>query len=180
MKKVSFVLLLVAVVLSLTMGTVLAQTTTGERKGTIQGLVYEDVDGDGKCVNTGVEGENPVEGVDIEFVSSDEQTVFTLYSGPDGIYGAFAMGFSYWKLTAKPSSDWVVTSENPVYIPIFEDSLVATGVNFCVQKAGARGAAVVLPQSGGAYQGWWTAVIAFAALTLIGTGAALEVKRRFS
>jgi hypothetical protein len=123
----------------------------GERRGTIQGLVYEDLNGDGRCINTGIAGEGPVEGIPIEFVSSDEQTVITLYSGEGGIYGLYAAGHSYWAVTAKPISEWVVTSQATLYAPIFEDGLAQTGVNFCVQKTTSQGQArvvAILPAAG--------------------------------
>jgi hypothetical protein len=135
--------------------------------GSIQGMVYEDVTGDGRCINTGVEGEGPVEGIPVEFVSSDEQTVITLTSGPDGQFGLFAAGASYWTIRARPGADWVVTSETPLYAPIYEDSLSATGIDFCIQRATV--AQVVLPASGAAQSpvvGW----LVLAGLLLIGLG----------
>ena len=123
---------------------------TGEQRGTIQGVVYQDVNGDGRCVNTGIAGEEPVEGVNIEFVSSDGETVITLQSGPDGKYGLAAAGFSYWGVTAKPGPEWSVTSEATIFAPIFDDTPVQTGVNFCVGKLGVGSARVVavLPEAG--------------------------------
>jgi hypothetical protein len=123
----------------------------GEDRGTIQGLVYEDVNGDGRCINTGIAGEGPVAGIPIEFVSSDEETVITLTSGPEGIYGLFAAGQSYWAVTAKPGPEWIVTSQATLYAPIFEDSQAQTDVNFCVQKTTAQGQArvvAILPAAG--------------------------------
>lgn len=184
MKKLTIVVLVVAA-LTLTLSVVQAQDA-GDRRGTIQGLVYQDVNGDGRCVDTGVAGEGPVANVNVEFASTNSETNFTLYSGPEGIYGAFAMGFSNWQLTAKPSAEWVVTSVNPVTVLIDADNLVATGVNFCVRSTGAvaktTGAVVYLPQSGGAAGagGWVTAVAALLGAGFVGTGAMLEWKRRSS
>jgi hypothetical protein len=123
---------------------------TGEQRGTIQGVVYQDVNGDGRCVNTGIAGEEPVAGVNIEFVSSDGATVITLQSGPDGKYGLAAAGFSYWGVTAKPGPEWSVTSEATIFAPIFDDTPVQTGVNFCIGKLGVGSARVVavLPEAG--------------------------------
>ena len=145
-------------------------------RGTIQGVVYEDVNGDGRCVNTGVEGENPVGNVTIEFVSSDEETVLTLQTADNGIYGLYAAGYSYWQVSAKPGTDWVVTSENPLYAPVYEDTLVQTEVNFCVQKA--TKARVVLPVSGGANQSGLTAVLSIIGLGFMALGGLLEIRRR--
>jgi hypothetical protein len=115
-------------------------------------MVYRDVNGDGICVNSGVAGEEPIANIDVEFVSSDEKTVITLYTGPDGRYGLAAAGFSYWGVTAKPGPDWITTSEKTRYVPIYEDTLVATDVNFCIQEA--RTVTTFLPASGGNFPGW--------------------------
>jgi hypothetical protein len=113
--------------------------------GTVRGFVYLDVNGDGKCVNTGVAGETPVEGIPIEFVSSDEKTVITNTSAANGAYELAGAGQSYWRVTAKPDAAWVVTSENPLYAPVYPDNLAATDVNFCVQKAGTAVFALASP-----------------------------------
>jgi hypothetical protein len=176
MKKVLSTTLFIVLVLAFAFGVVQAQ----EKLGTIQGVVYQDVDGDGKCVDTGVEGEGPVENVDVEFVSSDEKTIITLYTDIYGKYGLFAAGSSYWRVTAKPNADWVVTSENPLYAPIYDDSLVQTDVNFCVQKANAvttGSAAVILPVSGAAHNNL-TTIVLFAGLAFTLVGVTLEWRRR--
>lgn len=145
-----------------------------EPRGTIRGAVYQDVNADGQCVGTGVAGESPLVGVPVEFVSSDRQTVITLYTGSDGTFGLAGAGFSYWGVTARPGSEWVVTSERTQYVPIFADSLVATGVNFCLQQAAQ--AIVVLPASGRAASSalWLTALLG---LGLIVVGVALKWRR---
>ena len=123
----------------------------GVDRGAIPGLVYQDINGDGRCINTGIAGEGPVEGIPIEFVSSDEETVITLTSGPEGIYGLYAAGQSYWAVTAKPGPEWIVTSQATLYAPIFEDSQAQTGINFCVQKTTGQGQArvvAILPAAG--------------------------------
>ena len=184
MKKAASFTLSIILLLTLVIGAVQAQT----RRGSIQGFVYEDVNGDGKCVNTGVDGEGPVEGVDVEFVSSDEKTIITLYSGPEGIYGLFAAGSSYWRVTAKPNADWVVTSENPLYAPLDDDNRAVVDVNFCVRKANAAGSAtvilpytqsatVILPESGASHPNVTGIVAAVGALFVI-VGLALEWRRR--
>ncbi len=144
-------------------------------RGTIQGLVYEDVNGDGQCVNTGIEGEAPLEGVNIEFVSSDEDTVINLTSGPEGIYGLFAVGHSYWRVTAKPGPDWVVTSESPLYAPVYPETQTHTDMNFCVSKA--TNAKIILPVSGQAANPLF-AWAAFLGMGLIAAGVVVEWQRR--
>ncbi|WP_420631227.1 SdrD B-like domain-containing protein [Candidatus Leptofilum sp.] len=178
-RRTGLVILLLTACLLLLAGTVQAQT---DERGSISGAVYKDVNGDGVCVNTGVEGEEPVEGVTIEFVSSDEATVVTLTTAENGTYGLAAAGQSYWRVTAQPDPEkYVVTSENPRFAPVFpEDGLVQTGYDFCVSEG--TNAVIILPESGAAASSgngnlfvWVTAVFG---LALIGTGIFLEWKRR--
>lgn len=179
MKKVLSTTLFIILVLALAFGVAQAQ----ENRGTIQGVVYQDVNGDGKCVDTGVAGEGPVENVNVEFVSSDEKTIITLYTDIYGKYGLFAAGQSYWRVTAKPNADWVVTSKNPLFAPLDDDNRAVTGVNFCVQKANAvnaviiGSAAVILPQSGAAHSNL-TTIALFTGLAFTLAGLALEWRRR--
>ncbi len=176
MKKTVLTVFLLIILLSFAIGAAQAQNN----RGTIQGLVYEDVDGDGLCVDTGVEGEVPVEGIDIEFLSSDEKTTITLYSGPEGIYGLFAAGQSYWRVTARPNADWVVTSENPLWAPLSDTNRAVTDVNFCIQKANAVGkksATVILPVSG-ADRNNLTGIAAGIGILFVLAGFGLEYRRR--
>ena len=149
-----------------------AAQASGER-GTIQGMVYQDVDGNGQCVNTGVTGEGPVAGVDIKFVSSDEQTVLTLQSGPDGIFGLAAAGYSYWGVTAVPGPEWIVTSEETLNVPLYEDSRVATDINFCVQAVQSLAAPIFLPAAGGSGAMPLLNLALIAGLLLMVTGAGI-------
>ncbi|GJM40129.1 MAG: hypothetical protein DHS20C20_04110 [Ardenticatenaceae bacterium] len=178
-RRNGLIVLLLSAFLFLLVGTVQAQT---DARGSISGAVYLDVNGDGVCVDTGVAGEVPVEGVTIEFVSSDEATVVTLTTADNGTYGLAAAGQSFWRVTAQPNADkYIVTSENPRYAPVFpEDGLVQTGYDFCVSEG--SNAVIILPESGAAASSsggnlvvWITAVFGIA---LIGTGIFLERKRR--
>jgi len=174
MKRTGLVVLLLSTIFLLVVGSVQAQDS-----GSISGAVYLDVNGDGRCFNTGVTGEGPVQGVTIEFASSDEATVVTLTTASDGTYGLAAAGQSYWRVTAKPdAAKYVVTSENPLYAPVFpENGLAQTGYNFCVSQG--TNAVIILPESGAAASSsvavWVTAVFG---LALIGMGIVLEAKRR--
>lgn len=174
LKRTGLMVLLLSAILLLVVGTVQAQD-----RGSISGAVYLDVNGDGRCFNTGVTGEDPVEGVTIEFTSSDEATVVTLTTAGDGTYGLAAAGQSYWRVTAKPdATKYVVTSENPLYAPVFpENGLAQSGYNFCVSQG--TNAVIILPESGAAASStglvWVTAVFG---LALIGVGIVLEAKRR--
>lgn len=177
--RTSLAILVISAMFLLLVGSVQAQT---DERGQISGAVYKDVNGDGRCIDTGVTGEVPVEGVTIEFVSSDEATVVTLTTADNGTYGLAAAGQSYWRVTAKPdSSKYIVTSENPLYAPVLpETGLVQTGINFCVSEG--TNAVIILPESGAAASttsgGWIVWVTAVFGLTLIGTGITLEWKRR--
>lgn len=178
-KRTSFIALMATVLFFFT-----AVAYAQQEKGSIRGAVYQDVNGDGRCVETGIPGEGPVEGITIEFTSSDGETVLTLQSGSDGTYGLVAAGQSYWQVTAKPDpAEWIVTSTNPLYAPVFpENGLVQTGYNFCVGK-GAN-AIIVLPESGAA-AGQHTNNLLLAAAALLGIsvfalGAGMEVARRRS
>ena len=180
-KRTGLFILLLSTTLLLLVGAVQAQESD---TGYITGAVYLDVNGDGKCIDTGVEGEVPVEGVTIEFVSSDEATVVTLTTANDGTYGLADAGESYWRVTAKPdAAKYIVTSENPLYAPVYPDTgLVQTDNNFCVSDGTTFGnAVIILPESGAAAANnsamvvWITAVIG---LALIAVGITLEVKRR--
>jgi hypothetical protein len=177
-------------------------TSDDDVHGSIQGHVYLDANGDGVCVNSGVEGEIAVEGVAMQFVSSDEQTIITVTSGEDGGFGLFAAGQSNWRVTAQPETGWVVTSENPLYVPVYSETLGHTGVDFCVaQGTVANGVvvlnsgqtvliggevvtgAILLPEAGEArtdmtdFVLWGTAVLG---LILFGFGAYFEYGRRRS
>ena len=186
MKRTGSLMLLLTAALLLLVGTAQAQTSD---TGYITGAVYLDVNGDGRCIDTGVTGEVPVEGVTIEFVSSDEATVVTLTTAKDGTYGLADAGESYWRVTAKPdATKYVVTSENPRYAPVYPDTgMVQTGNNFCVSDGttivGGVNAVIILPESGAAATQnnhavvWVTAVFG---LALIGLGLTLEIKRRTS
>lgn len=156
----------------LTTPTITAASSSAQESGggSIRGAVYEDTNGDGKCGPASLDSGGAVSGVTIEFISSDAKTVLTLNTGSDGSYGLVAAGYSYWGVTAKPSNAWIVTSQQTIYVPIFEDSLVATNINFCLQKATT--AKVVLPASGApANTGLlWVAIVGVI-LTTVGAAA---------
>ena len=177
LNRFSLIALLLTALLLAVAGTVQAQT---DERGSISGAVYLDVNGDGQSVETGVTGEDPVEGVTIEFVSSDEATVVTLTTAENGTYGLAAAGQSYWRVTAKPdAAKYLVTSENPLFAPVFPaDGLVQTGYNFCLSTG--TNAVIILPESGAAAteSHHWVWVTAVFGLGLVGIGLFLELKRR--
>ncbi|MCL4266007.1 MAG: hypothetical protein KJ069_22540 [Anaerolineae bacterium] len=168
-----------------------------DQRGSISGFVYEDVNGDGRCVNTGVTGENPIRGIDVRFVSSDRETVITNYSGDKGDFGLYAAGQSYWEVTVLPGAGWTVTTQSTVYVPVYPESPNHANINFCltrgtnavIQLPGAGGT-VLLPESGASYaerqtttqmDSIWAGVLlltAVSGLMLIATGLYLQWGRR--
>ncbi len=180
--------IILAILFLLGTGIVFAQ-----QRGEIHGAVYEDVNGDGVCIDTGVAGEKPVENIELEFVSSDEAVVINLVTGKDGTYGLVAAGQSNWRVTANPdSTKWVVTSEKTRYAAVFEETLVVTDINFCVQKVGTvttgstgttgsgSNAVIILPESGAAKNSTPVWLFAGAAIgtAFVGLGILLEMRRR--
>lgn len=146
---------------------VLAQ---GEVRGSIRGTVREDKNGDGVCT-----GEPAKPGIPIEFISNDGETTVFLQSGDDGTYGLVAAGLGTWKVSARPPSDYVVTSAPTREAFLGENQRLVLGIDFCVRKATAG--PVVLPQAGGAS----TPVVTWLALTgalLMLAGVATFIPRR--
>jgi hypothetical protein len=169
LKKV-VLLIVVSLLLLLAVGVVSAQ----ESNGSIRGTVYEDLNADGKCVDT---GEPVLVGTPIKFVSNDGKTTLYLQSGDNGTYGLVAAGYGTWTVGADPNNEWVVTSPNPVEVFLGSEQLLVLGVDFCVAKVGTVPPQTVLPESGAAI-----APILLAAITVGGgmivTGIGLEVRRR--
>ncbi len=168
---------------------------SADQRGSIAGFVYEDVDGDGRCVNTGVAGENPIQGIDVRFVSSDGETVFTHYSGDKGDFGLYAAGHSYWEVTIMPGAGWTPTTESTVYVPVYPESLNHANVNFCLTKGTNAiirlpGGTVLLPESGasraerqtaGQQMIIWQGILLLTAvcgLALFVTGLSVQWRRR--
>lgn len=184
MKKYWTIGLALLALLALFVGAVNAQ-----ENGSIRGAVYQDVNGDGQCVNTGVPGEVPVKDVNLEFANTGGDWKVNLYTGENGTYGLVAAQFGYWRVTAQPNSDWFVTSQNPVIVAIDTDKPVALNVNFCVTQGVVYPIfpifpvipPAVLPESGaaaGESGAWGTAVFALAGVGFITIGAGLEWQRR--
>lgn len=186
MKKMWLVGLTMALLLAFSAGMVNAQ-----ENGSIRGAVYQDVNGDGRCVNTGVPGEGPVAGVDLEFTNTGGDYSVTLYTGENGTYGLVAASYGYWRVTAKPSSEWIVTSQNPVVVAVDGDKPLALDVNFCVFRGfhqpgfpilyPVQTFPAVLPESGAPAEqgaGGVTAVVALLGLSLIVAGVGMEYRRR--
>lgn len=176
MKKSVPISLLLVFLLTLSVGILQAQ----EEHGFIQGRVYKDVNGDGKCVGTGIAGEVPIPNVNVQFTNSDGEVVITHYSGPEGIFGLVRAGFSWWEVKVLPPTGWFVTSQPTVFVPVFEDSLSHDNVNFCLSEGAPARVVALLPQSGVAANNTALTLTAVFGLILVLTGAALEIRRRLT
>ncbi len=111
----------------------LARPLRQPASGTIRGGVYEDINGDGRCLNTGLESRKGVSGVSIRFRSGGAN--LTLYTGADGTYGLIPASQGVWQVSARPNpARWLLTSINPIEVPVRPaEGLVQTEINFCVQ-----------------------------------------------
>lgn len=176
MKRVVWILALLLLLSLMTLQIAAAQGV--DAQGSIRGAVYVDVNGDGKCVGTGVKGEVPAAGVDISFVSEDKHHTLSLYTGKDGTYGLVAVGQSNWTVTAKPSADWVVTSKPALVASIWPETLLQQGINFCVAKKGSAAAVVLLPETGADHSFNWTLALLFAAGAMITALSGWQIRRR--
>ena len=118
---------------------------SNEPRGAIFGAVYYDVNGDGVCVNSGVDGEVPATDVSVQFTSSNATTTLLLKTGADGTYGLVAAGESFWEVLIVPNSDMYVTSVNPQYVPVYRDGVLEhSSVNFCVSNSAIDAANAVI------------------------------------
>lgn len=164
MAKLLRISILLTMLLSLTIGIAYSQ-----ERGSIRGTIREDKNGDGECAT-----EPTIEGIRIEFVSNDGQTVVYLDSGSDGTYGLVAAGLGTWKVSASPTSGYVVTSQKTIEVFLGEEQQLALGVDFCVRSDTAS--PVVLPASGASASPilLLTAVLG---MGLVTTGLGLEWRR---
>lgn len=147
-----------------------AAAAQGETRGSIRGTIREDKNGDGFCA-----GEPAKPGIPIEFVSNDGETVVFLQSGDDGTYGLVAAGLGTWKVSARPPSDYIVTSTPTREAFLGENQRLVLGIDFCVRKASAG--YVVLPDAGGtasALVGW----LFVGGLLTVAAGAGITWRRR--
>ena len=154
MKKTNFIIFTVGLWLILS-APVAAQTprptptnipaNSSSARGSISGFVYLDVNGDGVCVDSGVEGEVAVENINLQFTSSDKETMVPLFSGEDGSYGLVAAGESHWEVLVIPPDNMIVTSTNPQFVPVYiNDVLDHTDINFCIASGTAQSGAGVI------------------------------------
>ncbi|HSH05828.1 MAG TPA: hypothetical protein VLL52_25145 [Anaerolineae bacterium] len=138
--------------------------------GSIRGTVYWDQNNNGICQGT---GEPVLAGIPIEFVSDDGKTTLYLQSGENGTYGLVAAGYGTWKVSARPDSNYVVTSEPTLEAFVGSNQLLVLNIDFCLRKVGGSGGApVLLPVSGASSAGLtlFVTLLFFAGFALLSFG----------
>jgi hypothetical protein len=143
MKRIITVLALLVLFVGLTAVTHQAQAQSDEGLVYISGLVYEDTNGDGRCLDT---GESPLADMPIVLSPVNSDDTFYHRSGADGRYQADGLRWGSWEVTLAPSSGYVVTSDNPLNVFVHNTEAGKDSVNFCVSKSDA--VTVLLPVSG--------------------------------
>lgn len=169
---------LLAFIMFFAVGVAYAQSDPG---GSIRGTVYEDLNADGICVNT---GEPTVQGIAIKFTAADGTRVINLESGDDGTYGLTAVGLGSWTVSAEPGTEWTVTSNKSIGVFLSVDQRLILGADFCVVRTGSTAPATptpppsaVLPESGAGIAPPLLAALV-AGMGLIVTGVGMEWRRR--
>lgn len=155
-----------------------ANIALAQDSNAIHGAVYVDVNGDGKCVGTGIAGEVGVANVPLQLTNSDGGIVMNHTTGNDGTFGLVSIGQSYWSVTVQPGNDWKVTSAATLFALIDDNNTTAENINFCIQATKQTTQAALLPQAGGSVSAGLTAVVALTALLLITLGLFIETRRR--
>lgn len=174
-------LLIIATLFVATTGVLLAQDEN-PANGTIRGAVFSDANGDGICVNTGVEGEAGLADISLTFVNSDGEITMNHATGADGTFGLVAVGQSHWQVTVQAPEGWEVSGAETLFALIDDNNTLAENINFCLQNTGASSTqasgGTLLPEAGGSSSAGLTAVFAAAGLLLIVVGLVLEGRRR--
>jgi hypothetical protein len=174
-RKISLSLLAIALVLViLPVLPAGAQTNTGS----IRGIVYNDLNGDGFCVGTGEPGQS---GVPVEFIYTGSGTTLPLMSGVDGSYGVVSITLGTWQVTVKPGTDWRVTSQQTREVTLTSTQPTVSGVDFCITQVPTSGGGTsppVLPESGADVAPALIAASAMGAILLaLGAGLILNSRR---
>ncbi|MEM7112963.1 MAG: SdrD B-like domain-containing protein [Chloroflexota bacterium] len=174
--QLAIILTLLATTLS---GVLLAQDDN-PANGTIRGAVFSDANGDGVCVNTGVDGEVGLPNISLQFVNSDGEITMNHTTGADGTFGLVSVGQSHWQVTVQAPEGWEVSGAESLFALIDDNNTLVENVNFCLQSTGATTqTAVLLPEAGGSSSAGLTAVVAIGGLLLVAIGLLLEARRRF-
>ena len=115
-----------------------------EVKGAIRGTVYHDTNADGVCSD----GDPTLASIPIDFAPDGGQTI-SLITGADGTYGLASVTLATWRVTVKPPSGWVATSQSTIVVVLSTEQSVAENVNFCLaQSTTGTTPPPTLPESG--------------------------------
>jgi hypothetical protein len=174
-RKISLSLLVIGLLLIISPAlSVSAQTNTGS----IGGIVYNDLNGDGFCVGTGEPGQS---GVPVEFIYTGSGTTLPLMTGVDGSYGIVSITLGTWQVTVKPGTGWRVTSQQTRQVTLTDTQPTVSGVDFCITQVPASGGGTsppVLPESGADVAPALIAAAAVGAfLLMLGAGLILNSRR---
>ncbi len=143
--------------------------------GTISGVVFNDVDANAVCRDT---GESGAAGIPLQLVNLADNQTINLTSDGGGFYELTNANAGTWQVTVNPGSAWRVTSQQTRQVVISSDSPDSGQNDFCiVQVSGSGGSQPVLPESGAPLAPNLIAA-ALLGILLFGAGAALFVRAR--
>lgn len=157
MKKYAWII--PVTVMALIVGTlnVLAQ---GNR-GNISGRVYNDLDGNGVCVDTGEPGVGDIPVLSLS-TQGNQMAVTTL---SDGNYQLTTVAFGTWTVRVQPGANWRVTSQREYQVVVNEENRETTGIDFCITQQQS------VPPDGGAPIAQPLAIAALVGFGLLTAGA---------
>lgn len=114
--------------------------------GTISGVVFNDVDANAVCRDTGEAG---AAGIPLQLINLDDNTTINLTSDGGGFYELINANGGTWQVTVNPGSAWRVTSQQTRQVIISTDNPDSGQNDFCiVQVSAAATPQPVLPESG--------------------------------
>ena len=126
MKKYAWII--AVMVMALTVGTmnVFAQ----DDRGNISGRVYNDLDGNGVCADTG----EPGVGDFVIQASSIEGNEMAVTTQSDGNYQLTTVTFGTWTVRVVPGESWRVTSSREHQVVVNAENRETTGIDFCITQ----------------------------------------------
>jgi hypothetical protein len=141
-----------------------ATATPPSGDGRIQGIVYYDETGDGRCGP----GDLIVRGVPIRFVGAGFTNIY-LQSGDDGSYALSDVPFGPWQVNLEPTAGWVATSRQTVEVTLSAEQPTAT-VNYCAATVSAE--AALLPAAGAPLSSLAATLFGLVGIAALGLGFA--------
>ena len=129
-------------------------------RGNISGRVYNDLDGNGVCADTGEPGVG-----DIPVLSlSDQGNQMAVTTLSDGNYQLTTVAFGTWTVRVEPEDSWRVTSSREHQVVVNEENRETTGIDFCITQQ------QTVPPDGGAPFAQPVAIVALAGFGLLTAG----------